>query len=90
MFNNKSLNKTELQINISDLLKSHNIPNYELESQILIAHSAKEEKFVNVDFHKIDYSKLENMISIRIEGVPLAKIINQKGFWKNIFYTNNN
>ena len=24
----------------------------------------------------------------RLEGKPLAKIINQKGFWNDVFYTN--
>ena len=89
MFNNKLLNKTDLQIQLSNFLKSRSIINHELESQIIIAHSAKEDLFINVDFNNINYKSLKKIVDHRIRGIPLAKIINQKGFWKHIFYTNN-
>tara|TARA_Y100001935_G_C17299982_1_gene508616 strand:- start:471 stop:1337 length:867 start_codon:yes stop_codon:yes gene_type:complete len=88
MLNKKVINITELQIHISNILKSNQIFNHQLESQIMIAYSAKEDSFSNVDLSNINFDLLKKIIKSRIKGLPLSKIINQKGFWKHIFYTN--
>lgn len=90
MFNNKSINKSELHINLSKFLNLHSISNSEIESQIIISYVAGEEVFQKVIFKNINFESLEAIISERIKGKPLSKIINQKGFWNNIFYTDQN
>ncbi len=50
MFNSQSLNKSELQKNLSFYLKSFNVPNSEVESQIIIAHAANKDLFLDVDY----------------------------------------
>ena len=88
MFNNQSLNKTELQKNLSQYLKSFDVINSEIESQIIIAYAASKDLFLDVDFKNINVDILQKISSERIKGKPLSKIINQKGFWNQIFYTN--
>ena len=88
MFNNQSLNKTELQKNLSQYLKSFDVINSEIESQIIIAYAASKDLFLDVDFKNINFDILQKISSERIKGKPLSKIINQKGFWNQIFYTN--
>ena len=86
MFSN-SVNKTELLLNLSNLLKVNNINNFEEESQIMIAYAGNSEKYIDVKFSKIDLIILKFIVEERLKGRPLSKIIKQKGFWKNIFYT---
>ena len=88
MFNNQSLNKTDLQKNLSQYLKSFDVINSEIESQIIIAYAASKDLFLDVDFKNINFDILQKISSERIKGKPLSKIINQKGFWNQIFYTN--
>ena len=88
MFNNQSLNKTELQKDLSQYLKSFDVINSEIESQIIIAYAASKDLFLDVDFKNINFDILQKISSERIKGKPLSKIINQKGFWNQIFYTN--
>ena len=88
MFNNQSLNKTELQKNLSQYLKSFDVINSEIESQIIIAYAASKDLFLDVDFKNINFDILQKISFERIKGKPLSKIINQKGFWNQIFYTN--
>lgn len=88
MFNSQSLNKTELQKNLSQYLKSFDVINSEIESQIIIAYAASKDLFLDVDFKNINFDILQKISSERIKGKPLSKIINQKGFWNQIFYTN--
>ncbi len=85
---NKLNNKTDLLINLSNFLKLNKIENHYEESQIIISHAGGEENFINVNFEKIDNQIIDNVINQRIIGKPLSKIIKQKGFWKNVFYTN--
>ena len=86
----KSINKTDLLFNLSNLLKLNEIENFEEESQIMIAYAGSSEKFVDVNFNKIDQNILDTIVEERIKGKPLSKIIKQKGFWKNIFITDEN
>ena len=88
MFNSQSLNKSELQKNLSFYLKSFDVPNSEVESQIIIAHAANKDLFLDVDYKNINFDILKKIIIERVNGKPLSKILNQKGFWNQIFYTN--
>ena len=88
MFNSQSLNKFELQKNLSFYLKSFDVPNSEVESQIIIAHAANKDLFLDVDYKNINFDILKKIIIERVNGKPLSKILNQKGFWNQIFYTN--
>jgi len=88
MFNSQSLNKSELQKNLSFYLKSFNVSNSEVESQIIIAHAANKDLFLDVDYKNINFDILKKIIIERVNGKPLSKILNQKGFWNQIFYTN--
>ena len=90
MFNNKFENKTELLNQVLVILQKELIDDPVSESQIIIAYSAKKNTFHEVDLKNINLKIIENIISERIKGKPLSKIINQKGFWKDIFYTNEN
>jgi len=88
MFNNKFENKTELLNQVSNILQKELIDDPVSESQIIIAYSAQKNTFHEVDLRDISLQIIKNIILQRIKGKPLSKIINQKGFWKDIFYTN--
>ena len=90
MFNNKFDNKTELLNQVSNILQKELIDDPVSESQIIIAYSAQKNTFHEVDLRDISLQIIKNIILQRIKGKPLSKIINQKGFWKDIFYTNEN
>tara|TARA_B100000965_G_scaffold157767_1_gene131509 strand:+ start:2657 stop:3511 length:855 start_codon:yes stop_codon:yes gene_type:complete len=87
---NKSSNKTELLFNVTKYLELNEIKNFKEESQIMIAYAGREENFIDVKLENIDDNKLYKIINQRINGRPLSKIIKQKGFWKNIFITDEN
>ncbi len=53
----------------------------------MISYSAKKENYLDVNNDEIDKELINKILNERIKGKPLAKIINEKGFWKNIFYT---
>ena len=86
---NKSNNKNDLLQNISSYLKLKKINNYLEESRIIITYAGGAESFNTIQFEKINKNIVEHVVNQRIEGKPLSKIINQKGFWKHIFFTNN-
>ena len=90
MFNNKFENKTELLNQVSNLLRKELIDDPISESQIIIAYAAQKNTFNEVNISNIDLETIKNIIEKRLKGKPLSKIINQKGFWKDIFYTNEN
>ena len=64
--------------------------NAHLESQLIISHSAKKSNYLNVKFDEINIQEIEKIIEERLKGKPLSKIIKQKGFWKDLFYTDEN
>ena len=41
-------------------------------------------------FDEINIKVIEKIIEERLKGKPLSKIIKQKGFWKDLFYTDEN
>ena len=90
MLNKKIHNKTELRDQINLILNDHSFKNPLTESQIIISHSANKSNYIDVKFEDIDFQMIEHIVSQRITGKPLSKIIKQKGFWKDIFYTDEN
>ena len=90
MLNKKLQNKTELRDEINLILKKHSLLNAHLESQLIISHSAKKSNYLNVKFDEINIQEIEKIIEERLKGKPLSKIIKQKGFWKDLFYTDEN
>ena len=90
MLNKKINNKTELRDQINLLLNDRSLKNPLTESQIIISYSANTSNYIDVKFEDIDFRMIDHIISQRITGKPLSKIIKQKGFWKDIFYTDEN
>jgi len=90
MLNKKIHNKTELRDQINLLLNDRSLKNPLTESQIIISYSANTSNYIDVKFEDIDFRMIDHIISQRITGKPLSKIIKQKGFWKDIFYTDEN
>ena len=90
MLNKKIHNKTELRDQINLILNDRSLKNPLTESQIIISHSANKSNYIDVKFEDIDFQMIEYIVSQRITGKPLSKIIKQKGFWKDIFYTDEN
>ena len=90
MLNKKIHNKTELRDQINLLLNDRSLKNPLTESQIIISYSANTSNYKDVKFEDIDFQMIDHIISQRITGKPLSKIIKQKGFWKDIFYTDEN
>ena len=90
MLNKKILNKSELRDQINLLLNDRSLKNPLTESQIIISYSANTSNYIDVKFEDIDFQMIDHIISQRITGKPLSKIIKQKGFWKDIFYTDEN
>ena len=90
MLNKKILNKSELRDQINLVLNNYSFKNSFTESQLIISHSANKLNYIDVKFEEIDFQIIEDTIKQRIIGKPLSKIIKQKGFWKDIFYTNEN
>ena len=63
-------------------------PNKINEENILqIFENTPKENYLDVNNCEIDKELINKILNERIKGKPLAKIINEKGFWKNIFYT---
>ena len=90
MLNKKILNKAELRDQINLILNNYSFKNSFTESQLIISHSANKLNYIDVKFEEIDFQIIEDTIKQRITGKPLSKIMKQKGFWKDIFYTDEN
>ena len=87
MLNNDHLNKLEIKKRLLEKLNTISGNQADQESQIMISYSAKKENYLDVNDSEIDKDLINKILKERIKGKPLAKIINEKGFWKNIFYT---
>ena len=90
MLNKKIQNKNDLRDEINIILNNHSLKNSLIESQLIISYSAKKLNYLDVKFDEIDIKEIEKTLKERLKGKPLSKIIKQKGFWKNIFYTDEN
>jgi release factor glutamine methyltransferase len=74
-------------------LKSSNIKSALLDSELLMAKVLNENREhivlnLNKDIAKKDYDNFQNMVNQRIEGKPIAYLMNKKFFWKYEFYVN--
>jgi len=72
-------------------LKSHNIPNPDLDLRILLNFSSKSKKKIflsNFNYKDIDLHKFHSILNRRLNFEPISKIINKKNFWKYDFYVN--
>ena len=74
--------------NIVTTLKKNHIDNPENESKIIISYASGKKNFNFISETDINIDKINSIVEKRLEGKPLAKIINQKGFWNDVFYTN--
>ena len=73
-------------------LKQKNISNPELDLRILLKYASKKNNEIilsNLNLDNIDIVKFKSYLQKRINRQPIAKIINNKSFWKNDFYVNN-
>jgi release factor glutamine methyltransferase len=78
----------------ANILKKNNIPNFFLDSEILLGKILdKKREFIilnqNLEIQKNDYSKYISLILKRSTHTPLAYLTNSKDFWKNEFYVDN-
>ena len=74
-------------------LKSHKIPNPDLDLRILLNFSSKIKKEIfisNFHYKYIDLHKFHNILNRRLNFEPISKIINKKSFWKYDFYVDQN
>jgi len=73
-------------------LKQKNINNPELDLRILLKHASKKNNEIilsNLNLDNIDIEKFKFYLHKRINRQSIAKIINNKSFWKYDFYINN-
>ena len=75
----------------ANILKKKNIPNFFLDSEILMGKVLdKKREFIilnqNLEINDMDYSKYISLIQKRSFHKPTAYLINSKNFWKNEFY----
>ena len=73
-------------------LKKKNIDNPELDLRILLKYASKKNNEIilnNLNLDNIDITKFKIYLKKRINRQPIAKIINNKSFWKYDFYVNN-
>ena len=76
-----------------NILKTHRIPNPQLDSEILLSKSInKDKKHIILNSKEIlNSEQLDNFnafIERRKKGEPIAYLINKKEFWKEEFYVN--
>ena len=87
MLINNYLNKLDIKKILLENLKSITGSQAEQESQIMISYSSNSENNLDLNNSVVDQELINKILSERVKGKPLAKIINEKGFWKKIFYT---
>ena len=69
-------------------LKNNNINQPDVEAKIIINFASKKKNSKFTSQVIININKINLILKKRLEGKPLAKIINEKGFWNDVFYTN--
>ena len=73
-------------------LKQKNVNNPELDLRILLKYASKKNNEIilsNLNLDNIDIDKFKTSLQKRINRQSIAKIINNKSFWKYDFYVNN-
>ena len=88
MLINNYLSKLDIKKILLENLKSITGSQAEQESQIMISYSSNNsENNLDINNSEVDQELINRILNERVKGKPLAKIINEKGFWKKIFYT---
>ena len=87
MLINNYLSKFDIKKILLENLKSITGSQAEQESQIMISYSSNNENNLDINNSEVDQELINKILNERVKGKPLAKIINEKGFWKKIFYT---
>ena len=87
MLINNYLSKLDIKKILLKNLKSISGSQAEQESQIMISYSSNSENNLDINNSEVDQELINKILNERVKGKPLAKIINEKGFWKKIFYT---
>ena len=87
MLTNNYLSKLDIKKILLKNLKSISGSQAEQESQIMISYSSNSENNLDINNSEVDQELINKILNERVKGKPLAKIINEKGFWKKIFYT---
>ena len=73
-------------------LKQNNINNPEIDLRILLKNASKKNQEIilsNLNLDNIDIATFKKSLQKRIKRQSIAKIINNKSFWKYDFYVNN-
>ena len=78
-----------------NILKRNKIPNPQLDSEILLSNSIKQnKKYIILNPKELinlkQLNKFKSLIERRKMGEPVAYLINKKAFWKDEFYVNKN
>ena len=81
---------TKIFENTRDILKKNNINQPEVEAKIIIDYVKGDNTPFSKIFSNTKIQQINSIIKKRLKGEPLSKIIKQKGFWNDVFYTNEN
>ena len=78
----------------SEILRSKFVPNYQLDSEILMAEIInKDRNYIllnsNKNLNENDFNNFINLIRMRAQGNPVAYLTNRKFFWNSNFYVTN-
>ncbi len=88
-------NISEILSESNNYLKKNNISTAQLDSEILLSNIIKrsrEDLIINQNdqIEEKNFLKFKYLINRRINGEPIAYLINKKDFWKSTFYVNKN
>ena len=81
---------TKIFENTRDILKKNNINQPDVEAKIIIDYVKGDNNPFSKILSNTKIQHINTIIKKRLKGEPLSKIIKQKGFWNDIFYTNEN
>jgi release factor glutamine methyltransferase len=81
---------TKVFENTRDILKKNNINQPEVEAKIIIDFVNEENNPLSKILSITKIQQINIILKKRLKGEPLSKIIKQKGFWNDVFYTNEN
>ena len=81
---------TKVFENTRDILKKNNINQPEVEAKIIIDFVNGENNPLSKILSNTKIQQINTILKKRLKGEPLSKIIKQKGFWNDVFYTNEN
>ena len=76
--------------NTRDILKKNDINQPEVEAKIIIDFVNGENNPLSKILSNTKIQQINTILKKRLKGEPLSKIIKQKGFWNDVFYTNEN